>query len=135
MSELLRCAQCATSTSSSWYVAPDGEGHLCIACHLVVVADMPTVEPPTVPVSIRSAGRLRDAESVGQVRPDHYSRGGIEAFDVIEAWELGFNLGNVVKYVARAGHKGDRHLDLRKALTYLQRELGQAATQGDGDGE
>ena len=36
--------------------------------------------------------------------PSYYKRGGIEAIDAIEAWELGFNLGNVVKYIARAGH-------------------------------
>ena len=37
--------------------------------------------------------------------PDYYKRGGIEAIDAIEAWELGFHLGNVVKYIARAGRK------------------------------
>lgn len=57
--------------------------------------------------------------------PPHY-RGdtGIEAIDVIEAWELGFCLGNVVKYVARAGRKGaDAVEDLEKARWYLDREI------------
>lgn len=56
--------------------------------------------------------------------PNYYKRGGIEAIDAIEAWELGFNLGNVVKYIARAGHKtADSLQDLKKAAWYLEREI------------
>lgn len=55
--------------------------------------------------------------------PSHYCRGGIEVLDAIEAWGLNYRLGNVVKYVARAGHKGDRTEDLRKAAFYLNREI------------
>lgn len=56
--------------------------------------------------------------------PDYYKHGGIEAIDAIEAWELGFNLGNVVKYIARAGRKTKDSLqDLRKAAWYLDREI------------
>lgn len=56
--------------------------------------------------------------------PDYYKRGGIEAIDAIEAWELGFNLGNVVKYIARAGHKtADSLRDLKKAEWYLSHEI------------
>jgi hypothetical protein len=57
--------------------------------------------------------------------PAHY--GGAdntyEAIKVIEAWELGFNLGNVVKYISRAGKKGSRLDDLKKAQWYLTREI------------
>ena len=59
--------------------------------------------------------------------PAHY--GGednpYEAIKVIEAWELGFRLGNTVKYVSRAGEKdpATRLQDLRKALWYLDREI------------
>ena len=56
-------------------------------------------------------------------RPHHYTFGSIEVIDAIEAWELGFHLGNVVKYVARASHKGRYVEDLRKARWYLDREL------------
>ena len=54
--------------------------------------------------------------------PSHY--GGdttYEAIKVIEAWKLNFNLGNVVKYIARAGQKqGESELkDLKKAVWYL----------------
>ena len=56
--------------------------------------------------------------------PGYYKRGGIEAIDAIEAWGLGFNLGNVVKYIARAEHKTKDGLqDLRKAAWYLNREI------------
>lgn len=57
--------------------------------------------------------------------PSHYTAGGIEVIDAIEAWELGFCLGNAVKYIARAGKKDpDKELeDLRKAAWYLDREI------------
>jgi hypothetical protein len=52
--------------------------------------------------------------------PPHYNAGGIEVIDAIEAWQLGFHAGNVVKYVARAPHKNGLE-DLRKAAWYLNR--------------
>ena len=56
--------------------------------------------------------------------PKHYGgeNNPYEAIKVIDAWELGFSLGNTVKYISRAGKKGkDKELeDLRKALWYLQ---------------
>jgi hypothetical protein len=55
--------------------------------------------------------------------PAHYNVGGIEVIDAIEAWQLGFNLGNTVKYVARAEHKGAPLQDLKKAAWYLLREI------------
>lgn len=56
--------------------------------------------------------------------PSHY--GGdttYEPIKVIEAWNLGFHLGNTVKYIAREGKKGCSIQDLKKALWYLQREI------------
>jgi len=61
--------------------------------------------------------------------PRHYTFGGIEVIDAIEAWELGFHLGNVVKYVARAAHKGCFLEDLRKARWYLDRRIELASQQ------
>ena len=55
--------------------------------------------------------------------PTHYTSGGIETIDFIEAKKLGYNLGNVVKYITRAGHKGSQLEDLRKAQWYLTREI------------
>ena len=56
--------------------------------------------------------------------PSYYKTGGIEAIDVIEAWNLDFCLGNTVKYIARCGRKSDKVLeDLKKAAWYLNREI------------
>ena len=55
--------------------------------------------------------------------PSHYNMGKYEAIDVIEDWQLNFNLGNTVKYISRAGHKDDIVQDLKKALWYLEREI------------
>ena len=55
--------------------------------------------------------------------PDHYSRLTPQPIEVIEAWDLGFHLGNVVKYIARAGHKGSELRDLRAAKWYLNRRI------------
>jgi hypothetical protein len=55
--------------------------------------------------------------------PAHYKYGGIETIDFIEAKELGYNLGNVVKYITRSDHKGNRKEDLLKAQWYLTREI------------
>jgi len=57
--------------------------------------------------------------------PKHY--GGkdnpYEAIKVIEAWNLNFNLGNVIKYISRSGKKDEVKQDLEKALWYLKREI------------
>lgn len=56
--------------------------------------------------------------------PPHYKSGGIETIDFIEAKDLNYRLGNVVKYVSRAGKKdSDPIQDLEKAAWYLQREI------------
>lgn len=62
--------------------------------------------------------------------PEYYKRN-IEVIDFIEEYELGFHLGNVVKYVSRAGHKSEQGMsqedktidDLMKAKWYLTREI------------
>lgn len=55
--------------------------------------------------------------------PTYYNQGGIEVIDAIESWGLGFSLGNVIKYVARAEHKGKQIEDLKKAQWYLNRQI------------
>ena len=55
--------------------------------------------------------------------PAHYTYGTIETIDYIDDKEFNFNLGNVIKYVTRAGHKNDALEDLRKASWYLNREI------------
>jgi hypothetical protein len=55
--------------------------------------------------------------------PPHYTAGGVETIDFIEAKNLNYNLGNAVKYITRAGLKGDRVEDLKKAKWYIEREI------------
>lgn len=55
--------------------------------------------------------------------PDHYQGNKMEVIDIIEDYELGFNLGNTIKYVLRADKKGNKKQDLEKAKWYLEREL------------
>lgn len=61
------------------------------------------------------------------ISPNHYKSadGDLEAIDVIEKFGLNYRLGNVVKYTLRAGKKDSdtREQDLRKALSYLTREV------------
>lgn len=56
-------------------------------------------------------------------QPEHYTHSKIEVWDAIAEWGLGYRLGNVVKYVARADRKGAPVQDLEKALAYLTKEI------------
>lgn len=62
------------------------------------------------------------------VHPDHYQGNGYEVLDIIEDFDLNFNLGNVLKYILRAGRKDSelKEEDLEKALFYLKREVEQS---------
>lgn len=54
----------------------------------------------------------------------HYENNkGYDVIDFIKDYNLNFNRGNVIKYLARAGKKDNELQDLRKALDYLQREI------------
>lgn len=55
--------------------------------------------------------------------PEHYTKGKIEVIEFIEDQDLEYHESNVVKYVARAKHKGKRIEDLKKALWYLDRKI------------
>jgi hypothetical protein len=59
--------------------------------------------------------------------PAHYKVGGVETIDFIEAKNLSYHLGNVVKYISRADHKGSRLENLKKAQWYLEREIANAS--------
>ena len=56
--------------------------------------------------------------------PKHYENGkDYDLIDVIKDYDLSFNLGNVIKYVFRAGKKENELKDLEKAVDYLEREI------------
>lgn len=74
---------------------------------------------------IKQAKEIEKSSMEAINHPPHYADGKIEVIDFIEDKNLNFNLGNVVKYVARAGKKDkSKELeDLQKAIWYLQREI------------
>lgn len=61
--------------------------------------------------------------------PEHYNRhpSGVECITIAEAFN--FNLGNAIKYIWRAGLKGDAITDLQKAEHYIAREIGRLAAE------
>ena len=68
--------------------------------------------------------RMQASPSADMVnQPPHYTAGGIETIDFIEAKKLGYNLGNVIKYITRSDLKGDKLENLEKAQWYLNREI------------
>lgn len=71
-----------------------------------------------LPAPKRKSDAMNDA-----INPKYYTELTPQPIDVIRAWNLNFNLGCVVKYLPRAGHKGDAIEDLRKAKRYLEHEI------------
>lgn len=63
--------------------------------------------------------------------PQHYTYSQIEAIDVIEDWQLGYHLGNVVKYIQRAKHKDSELNDMLKARWYFNRYVDQLKVESD----
>ena len=67
------------------------------------------------------ARQIQEREMVNH--PDHYQGNKMEVIDIIEDYNLGFSLGNAIKYILRADKKGNKKQDLQKAMWYLEREL------------
>ena len=84
-----------------------------------ILADMKT--SPSKALTATGEAMLKVVDNVNH--PAHYKVGGIETIDFIEAKQLNYNLGNVVKYITRANHKGATYEDLCKARWYLNREI------------
>lgn len=66
-----------------------------------------------------------ELETQDKTNPHYYKKGVLEPIDAIDKWDLGFNRGNVIKYVVRAGKKSveTELLDLEKAKYYLEWEI------------
>ena len=82
----------------------------------------PSFEEPCLSCAVDRASRVERKPS-NVDHPNHYNVGKIEVIVAIEDWKLGFNLGNAIKYIARAAHKGRTLEDLQKAKWYLEREI------------
>jgi len=79
-----------------------------------------------LPQHIESEITLREKVSGDVVNaPKHYQFSEFEPVKVIQAWQLSFCLGNVIKYIARAGRKDSSKLieDLEKAKRYIELEI------------
>ena len=79
--------------------------------------------PAIVPMPEPKQLEMFEPEADPVNHPAHYKVGGIETIDFIEAKRLNYNMGNAVKYITRADHKGSRKQDLEKAIWYIKREL------------
>ena len=64
---------------------------------------------------------IHDREMVNH--PDHYQGNKFEVIDIIEDYDLGFSLGNAIKYILRSNKKGSAKQDLEKAIWYIRREM------------
>ena len=104
--------KCANYGRSGNIFGPDGSD-LCIDCFNGAI--------------VKNIENKKITDNV--INPPYYKRGGIESIEIEEAWELGYKLGNVLKYILRAGKKGDRLKDLKKAQWHLDREIQQEETR------
>lgn len=86
-----------------------------------------TVQVPTAEHIAKMYGNI-EHDAVNH--PSHYTRGKIEVIDFIEDQQLPYHLGNVIKYIARAGYKGDKLEDLKKARWYLDRYINEVVGNG-----
>lgn len=89
---------------------------------------VPTFKTGDEPEFQERKARHYDAVS----KPSHYSEGRTHMpKDVIRDWGLNFNLGSAVKYLSRAGRKGDAIEDLKKAITCVQFEIEALTEESD----
>lgn len=104
-----RCWRC-----DHYFLADSRHGSLCPSCSQdwrMAVAPEPEIKRP------------KPAQPDPVNHPPHYKKhpSGVECITVTE--HFNFCLGNAVKYIWRAGEKGDAIEDLRKAVWYLNREI------------
>lgn len=64
---------------------------------------------------------MKEADMVNS--PAHYQGKAFEVIDIINDYDLNFELGNAIKYILRANKKGNKKQDLEKSIWYLQHEL------------
>ena len=77
-----------------------------------------------------------DEPAIGDIvnHPPHYKTGGIDTYDFIAAKGLGYEAGNIVKYIARHEHKGMPLQDLKKAEWYLKKLIARVEADERGNG-
>ena len=104
----------------------------CVHCERRILGSLSNIETGWIPRCYyceeemeikRNNLKFEDSSTINH--PFHYKSkdGNLEVLDIIEAFDLNFNLGNVIKYVIRKGKKGSDTENLSKAIFYLQREI------------
>lgn len=94
----------------------------------------PEIKPDMPEVNLSKSNKVDNVN-----HPSHYTDGKIEVIDYIEDKQLGFCLGNAVKYISRAGKKKSGSMsdkekeinDLRKALWYVERRIKELEEQNE----
>lgn len=79
--------------------------------------------PKTKENSVSTANPDRTKAADTQVGGEHYRQTGIQPWDIIDAWGLDFYAGNALKYLYRAGRKGPKVEDLKKARHYIDKMI------------
>lgn len=111
---------------------PGGGGGLPAVAETATVGELGRGVYGQVGGGVTEAADSQDAADLPSDRPgpspgSYYGTLSPEPIDVIEGWGLGYNRGNAIKYIARAGRKqteaASEERDLRKAISYLQREV------------
>lgn len=97
----------------------------------MTMADGSTMELGIADKSIAVSSKKREKCTFGSLvdSPAHYQGKTLEAIDVIDDFELNFNLGNAVKYILRAGFKDNYVQDLKKAAWYIDHEIKRASKE------
>lgn len=102
---------------------------------IIMSEDKPVrIYNPKNTVSVKSKPIKKRKKKVDLVNfPPHYRPGDpYETINVIEAWRLGYHLGNAVKYISRAGHKDPKQTirDLEKGQWYLNKHIENLKSNG-----
>jgi hypothetical protein len=114
---------CSTQTCKERPTQLVGGRHYCVYCAEVLLRHrkklpdmMGTVHKGGQGIALSQEPSMQLVEAVSH--PTHYNIGKIEVISAITDWGLGFDAGNVVKYVARYQHK---HKDLQKQIEDLKK--------------
>lgn len=129
--------ECGKASKREWAQAMEDRGKVCSNCKYFTTEECGTLGTLGVCLNdqyplINTAANMicefweelcaSDDDSV--LHPGHYCEGReYEPVKVIQDWGLSFCLGNALKYIARAGRKGDATQDLKKAIQYLEFEI------------
>lgn len=113
------CERCQVKAPADAFRDDDGWSLKCAPCRRLLAG----AHGPAIDRLAKARGYMGPTtQTPDHVNaPAHYTRLDPQPIDVIERWGLGFHEGQVVKYLARAGHKGEAVVCLKKARFYLDR--------------